>query len=122
MLFPAPLLAMPVTFTVLVLVQVYAVPATVPLIAMVEMAVPEHEFCINGAASAFGAGLTRTVAVIAGPGQLLAVGVMVNVTVTGTFDVLLRNPEIELPAPLAAMPDTRPTLSLVHAKIGRAHV
>ena len=39
-----------------------------------------------------GVGLTMTVAVIAGPGQPLAVGVIVKVTVTGTMPVLIRIP------------------------------
>ena len=46
------------------------------------------------------------------PGHPLAVGVMVNVTVTGALVVLVNEPLI-LPEPLAAMPVTVPVLSLV---------
>lgn len=55
-----------------------------------------------------------TVAVIGAPGQLLAVGVMVKVTVTGAVVVLVSEPLI-LPEPLAAMPVTVAVLFLVHA-------
>ena len=58
--------------------------------------------------------MTVTVAVIAAPGQVLAVGIIVNVTVTGAVVVLVNDPLI-LPAPLAAIPVTVATLSLVHA-------
>ena len=63
-------------------------------------------------ATAFGVGFTSTVAVIGVPGQLFAVGVIVNVTVTGALVVLVNEPLI-LPEPLAAMPVTVPVLSLV---------
>ena len=58
-----------------------------------------------------GVGLTSTVAVIGVPGQLLAVGVMVKVTVTGALVVLVKLPLI-LPLPLLAIPVT-PGLFLV---------
>ena len=54
-------------------------------------------------------------AVVDGPGQPLAVGVMVNVTVTGAFVVLVKVPVIGVPEPLAAMPVTVALLSLVQA-------
>lgn len=60
-----------------------------------------------------GNGFTMTVAVIGAPGQLLAVGVMVKVTVTGAVVVLVSEPLI-LPEPLAAMPVTVAVLFLVH--------
>jgi hypothetical protein len=59
-----------------------------------------------------GIGFTTTVAVIGVPGQPLAVGVMVNVVVTGAVVVLLNAPLI-LPEPLAAIPVAAPILSLV---------
>ena len=59
-----------------------------------------------------GVGFTNTVAVIGVPEQLLAVGVIVNVTVTGAFVVLVKVPEI-FPLPLPAMPVTPAVLSLV---------
>ena len=67
-------------------------------------------------ATAFGVGFTSTVAVTAAPGQPFAVGVIVNVTVTGTFVVLVNEPLI-LPDPLPAMPVTVPVLSLVQLKV-----
>ena len=72
----------------------------------------EQTVCEDGAAVAVGVGLTSTVAVIGAPMQPLATGVMVKVTVTGTLVVLVSVPAI-LPAPLAAMPVTVATLSLV---------
>jgi hypothetical protein len=61
-----------------------------------------------------GVGLTKTVAVIAAPGQLFAEGVIVKVTVTGALVVLVRFPEM-LPDPEAAMPVALAVLSLVQA-------
>ena len=66
-----------------------------------------------GVATAFGVGLTNTVAVLVGPGQPLAVGVMVNVTVIGTAVILVSVPLI-LPTPLPGIPVTPAVLSLVH--------
>jgi hypothetical protein len=60
---------------------------------------------VGGVATAFGEGFTRTVAVIGDPGQLLAVGVIVKVTVTGALVVLVNAP-LMLPAPEAAIPVT----------------
>ena len=61
----------------------------------------------------FGVGLTKTVAVVVGPIQPLAVGVTVNVIVTGAYVVLVNEPLMRLPEPLAAMPVTDTLLSLV---------
>ena len=63
-----------------------------------------------------GVGLTSTVAVIGVPKQPLAVGVIVNVTVTGALVVLVNEPLIS-PAPLAAMPVTATVLSLVQLNV-----
>ena len=57
-------------------------------------------------------GLTTTFAVTGVPEQVLAVGVIVNVTVIGALVVLVKLPEM-LPLPLAAMPVTPAVLSLV---------
>ena len=73
---------------------------------------PEHIVWLAGVAAASGLGLTNTVAVTGVPGQLLADGVIVNVTVTGDSVVLVNVPLI-LPLPLAAMPVTVPVLFLV---------
>ena len=59
-----------------------------------------------------GFGLTNTVAVIGEPGQLSAVGVIVNVTVKGALVVFVNVPLIS-PEPLALIPVTVPALSLV---------
>ena len=66
---------------------------------------------------AFGVGLTKTVAVVVGPTQPLAVGVMVNVTVIGAKVVLVNVPLMRLPEPVDAMPVTVPLLSLIHVKV-----
>ena len=68
--------------------------------------------CESGAGIATGFGYTRTSAIIGVPGQPLAVGVMVKVTVTGPLVVLVSEPLIS-PLPLAAMPVAVATLSLV---------
>lgn len=59
-----------------------------------------------------GVGFTNTVAVIGVPVQPLALGVIVNVTVTGAFVVLVSVPLI-LPEPLPAIPVTVAVLFLV---------
>jgi len=59
---------------------------------------------------------TVTVAVIGVPTHPFAVGVIVNVTVTGAVVVLVNDPLI-LPVPLAAMPVTVAVLFLVHAYV-----
>jgi len=64
---------------------------------------PEQTVCDDGVATATGLGFTSTVAVMDPPVQPLAVGVMVNVTVTGAVVVLVKAPAI-LPDPLAAIP------------------
>ena len=69
-----------------------------------------------GVATAFGVGLTRTVAVMAGPVQPFAVGVIVKVTMIGANVVLVKVPEM-LPDPLAAIPVTVAVLLRVHAYV-----
>lgn len=67
LILPAPLAAMPVTGTVLSLVQLNVVPATAPVNTIVVIGVPEQTVCEAGVATAFGVGLTSTVAVIGVP-------------------------------------------------------
>lgn len=112
LILPVPFAAIPVTLTVLFLVHAYVVPVTAPVNAIVVIGVPEHTVCVTGVATAFGIGFTVTVAVIAVPVHPLAVGVMVNVTITGAFVVLVNVPLI-LPVPFAAIPVTVPVLFLV---------
>ena len=78
------------------------------------MVTPLQIVCAAGNAVITGSGFTNTVAVIDGPAQPLAVGVIVNVTVTGNGVVLVNVPLI-LPLPDAAMPVTATVLSLVQA-------
>ena len=113
---PEPEAAMPVVLAVLSLVQAYVVPLTAPESTIVLIEAAEQIVCEAGVATAFGVGLTTTVAVIAAPGQLFADGVIVNVTVTGALVVLVSEPEI-LPDPLAAMPVTLAVLLRVHAYV-----
>jgi len=63
-----------------------------------------------------GVGFTSTVAVIDAPGQPLAVGVIVKVTVTGALVVLVSTPLMS-PLPLAGMPVTVTVLSLVQLNV-----
>ena len=112
LILPEPFAAIPVTVATLSLVQLYTVPATLPDNTIVVIADAEQIVCDAGVATALGVGFTTTVAVIGVPAQLLAVGVIVKVTVTGAFVVLVKVPLI-FPAPLAAIPVTVATLSLV---------
>ena len=64
---PVPAAAMPVTFTVLSLVQLYTVPATLPVSTIVVIAVLLQIVCDDGVATALGIGFTTTVAVIGVP-------------------------------------------------------
>ena len=112
LILPEPDAAIPVTVPVLSLVQLKVVPTTLPLITIVVIAVLLHIVCDDGVATALGVGFTSTVAVTGAPGQPLAVGVIVKVTVNGEVVKLVNEPLI-LPEPLAAIPVTVATLSLV---------
>ena len=79
---------------------------------MVVIVDAEQMVCEAGVATALGVGFTKTVAVIGAPGQPLAVGVMVKVTVIGANVVFVNAPLI-LPDPLAAIPVTVAVLFLV---------
>ena len=75
---------------------------------------PEHTDCNAGVlVTTFEFGFTVTVDVIAVPAQPFAVGVMVNVTVTGEPLVLVNVPVIFAEVPLEAIPVTEPVLFLV---------
>lgn len=110
-IFPVPLAAMPVAAVVLSLVQLKVVPVTLPVITIGVIA-PEQTVCVAGVATAAACGYTVIVVVTGAPGQPLAVGVAVNVTVTVELVVFTREP-LMLPEPLAAMPVTEEVLSLV---------
>ena len=60
LILPVPLPPMPVTDAVLSLVQLKAVPTTLPVIEMLLIEEPEQIVCDNGAANASGIGLTVT--------------------------------------------------------------
>jgi hypothetical protein len=89
------------------------------VITIVEIDAPEQMVCDVLVATAFGVGLTNTVAVIGVPGQPLAVGVMVKVTVTGADVVLVKLP-LMFPIPLAPIPVTIPELFLVQLNVDDA--
>ena len=112
LMLPLPPAPIPVTVPVLSLVQLYTVPATLPDKTIVVIGLAEHTVCDAGVATALGIGFTTTVAVTGAPGQPLAVGIMVKVTVIGALVVLVNTPLI-FPLPLAAIPVTVATLSLV---------
>ena len=67
---------------------------------------------LEGVRTVLGDGFTRTVAVIADPAHVVAVGVIVKVTVIGAAVVLVSVP-LMFPLPLAAIPVTEAELSLV---------
>jgi len=92
------------------------VPGTDPVKCTGAVAVPLHTTWL---ATGFtvGVGKTVTVAVMFGPAQPLAVGVMVKVTTCVTAVVLVSVPLIGEPDPLAAIPVTFTLLSLVQVKV-----
>ena len=73
---------------------------------------PDKIVCVSGVADTAGPAFTNTVAVIGAPTHPLAVGVIVNVTVTGDAVVLVNAP-VMLPDPLAAIPVIVAVLFLV---------
>lgn len=110
-----PLTGIPVTATLLSLVQLKVVPLPPPLPMIGVTVAPEQIVCVKGAALTAPVipGFTNTVAVTGVPVQPLAVGVMVNVTVTGDAVVFVNAPAIVFPLPEAAMPVTETVLFLV---------
>ena len=107
---PVPLAASPIPGVLFV--QLNTVPATLPVKTTGAVGVLLHTTWLAGCATS-GIGFTITVAVGVGPAQPLADGVMVKVTVIGAKVVLVRLPDIGVPAPLAGIPVTVATLSLV---------
>ena len=67
LILPLPLAAIPVTATVLSLVQLKTVPATLPESTIVVIDSPEQIVCDDGVATALGVGFTSTVAVTGVP-------------------------------------------------------
>jgi hypothetical protein len=116
LMFPEPLAAIPVTVALLSLVQLKVTPEVVLERAIVVIVAEEHIVCEDGVATTTGVGFTSTVAIIGAPGQPFAVGVMVNVTVIGALVVFVKAPLIS-PAPLAGIPVTERTLSLVQLNV-----
>jgi hypothetical protein len=115
LMFPVPLAAIPVTKALLSLVQLKAVEVTLLERAIAAIAFVEQMVCVEFVATTLGVGCTKTVVVIGVPIQELAVGVMVKVTVTGAFVVLIKLP-LMFPLPVAAIPVTVALLSLVQLK------
>jgi hypothetical protein len=109
-----PLAAIPVRLTVLSLVQLKVVPATAFGLDITDVAIatPEQTDWLLFVAFTVGVGFTATAAVMGAPGQPLAVGVIVNVTVIKAFVVFVNAPLIS-PLPLAAIPVTVAVLFLV---------
>ena len=70
LILPVPLAAIPVTATVLSLVQAYVVPAVHCSSTIVWIATPEQLVCEAGVATAFGVGFTVIVKVFGGPEQI----------------------------------------------------
>lgn len=110
---PVPLAAIPVTESVLFLVQLKVVPLILLVSAMGVIVDAEQIVCVVGVAVAFTLGFTNTVAVTGVPWQVAAVGVMVYVTKTGAV-VLFTNVPRGLPVPLAGLLPPIKVLSLVH--------
>ena len=117
---PEPVLARPVTLTVLSLVHVYVVTASMPLLVVSTIAViasSEHTVCVTGVATPTGSDLTITVAVNVLPTHPAAlVGVIVYMTVWSTPVTLFGVPLIS-PEPVLARPVTLTVLSLVHVYV-----
>ena len=109
---PLPLAARPMDGVLFV--QLNVVPATGPVKLTGAVGAPLHTVWFGGTGLTNGVGFTVTVAVVVGPTQPLAVGVIVNVVVCTTLVILVSVP-VMLPEPDAAMPVRFTVLSLVHA-------
>ena len=88
------------------------VPVAEPVRTMDVIVFSEHRVWLTGVAVTSTAGFTNTVAVIEVPGQLVAVGIIVKVTVTGAPVLLIKVPPI-LPDPLFPIVPVISGLSLV---------
>lgn len=108
--------AIPVTFTVLLRVQLKVVPETAFgfVITIGVMAVPPHKVCVAGLAATSGLGLTVTETVVELFPQPPELAVIVNTVVCGTVVVLVKLPVMLVPFPLAAIPVRLVVLSRVH--------
>ena len=111
---PVPLAARPID--TLLFVQLYTVPGTKPVKFTGAVGLPLHTTWLATGLTV-GIGLTTTVAVIVGPVQPLADGVMVKVTVIGALVALVSVPLIGDPDPLAGIPVAVATLSLVQVYV-----
>lgn len=102
---PVPLAGKPMA--VLLLVQLYTVPDTVPTKLIAATLEPTHTAWLVTAATV-GVGFTVYVNVLTGPAQptppFVYVGVTVTVAVTGTAVLFAAANEAMLPTPLAARP------------------
>jgi hypothetical protein len=110
---PEPLAPRPID--VALFVQSNIVPATGPVKFTGAVIAPLQTVWL-ATGSTVGVGLTNTVAVTGVPGQPLAVGVIVKVTVIGALEELVSVP-LMLPVPLAAIPVTVAVLSLVQLNV-----
>ena len=70
------------------------VPVVLLVKTIVVIVAPEQIVWLDGVATAFGVGLTNTVAVVVGPEQPLTVGVIVKVTVIGAKVVFVKYNQI----------------------------
>ena len=115
---PLPLAAIPVRLLVLSLVQVNEVP-TIPfglVIIMVVMGNPEQTIWLVGATLKVGTGFTLTVTIV-DEEQPFAVAVTVNAVICVKLVLLVNEPEILAPDPLAGIPVRFTLLSLVQVKV-----
>lgn len=113
---PLPLFAIVPVTAGLFLTQVNVVLETSEDKSIGTILLPEQMVCEMGAGIATGFGYTRTSTIIGVPGQPLAVGVMVNVTVMGLLVLLSRFPLI-FPLPLLPIVPVTPGLSLTQLKV-----
>lgn len=113
---PVPDAGIPVTSMLLSLVQLYVAPAVLPVNDIIVNGKPEQIVWLLGAAKASATGLTNMVAVMGVPWHPSAVGVMVNVTVTGVFPLFTSDPLI-LPDPLLLMVPAIPGLFLTQLNV-----
>ena len=116
---PVPLPAIPVRLTVLFLVQLNVVPATLfgLLISIWAIVAPEQIVCVAGVAPTVGLGLTVIVAVVVLEHPAAVDAVMVKVVVCEILVVLVKVPEIVGPVPLAVIPVRSVVLSLVQLNV-----
>lgn len=113
---PVPLLPIVPVTAGLFLVQLKVVPVTAELNAIVVILAPEQMDCDAGVDTTSGVGFTSTDVDMELPGQPLAVGVTVKVTVTGFILLLISVPEI-FPLPLLPIVPVTAGLSLVQLNV-----